>query len=251
MNYPSVTALLRGYRDGRIEPEDVARAYDADMAAAKASAARWRSGSARALEAVPVNAADEAARAFAAEHGAFVVTKRAPLALGGGADALVASAKAGATVLAAPAFPQMTVPAPAELGAILEALGAGSARPVARLARLDALRPAESARRKGDDLAASLAGGLGVGVTRLGVDGPDRLASAAAAADALLLPLDPRVAGEAVAAGLALLAIPGAWGNSGHVGLALAGRAAAALVALGGRLHAAMGGGTQADADED
>lgn len=237
----TVAGLLAGYREGRLDPAEVAREFGAATSADVAE--RWRKGTARALEGVPVMATDDAARAFAAEHGAIVVTAAgAPLALGGGADALATVARAGGTALLAPGLPAMATAQVTDLGAVLAGLGHATGPKPERMARIAGVSAQGDAARRALDLAASLLGGLGLKVQTLNVDGAGRFAAATADVDVLLLPLDAVLAEEAARAGLAVLALPGAWNKGGHLGLMLAGANMSALTGLGARLGRAMGG---------
>ncbi len=238
MNH-TVVGLLAGYRDGRLDPIAVARDYGADGGEA---ARRWQSGTPRGLEGIPVVALDDEARAFAAEHGAIVVAAAsAPLGLGGGPAGIAKVARAGGTALLAPGLPAIAAPRAAEIAGVLGALGQAAGAAPARVARIAGLAGATDAARRADDLAASLLRGLGLDVQTLSVTGAGRIGAVAADADALLMPLDLALMAEAIAAHLALLALPGAWSGGGHLGLLLCGKDAAALATLGERLAGAMG----------
>lgn len=245
----SVSWLLAAFRDGRADPVEVAREFGADESAALESGRRWGSGTPRALEGVPVRALGDEAVAFAAENGSLPVSGRAPLTLGGGPEELVQAAIEGKASLQAIDLPSLTTASPADLSAVLGALGREPSNPVHTAARIDVLRPEDGPRRKGDDLAASLLGGLGVVLTRLSLPRAGALPAAAPHANALLLPLATELVVEAADANLSVLALPGAWARTSHVGLLLAGRDPSALTSLGVRLHTAMGGSGREDED--
>lgn len=252
----SVANLLAGYRSGSLDPADVAREAGADPGAATEARRRWEAGSARALEGVPVVATDDPARDFAETHGAFLTDARhAALQLGGGGEALARAARGGGAAISTSGWPTMAASHPAELAAVLEALGRRAGATAAKVGRIEGLGSGET--RQALNLAASLAGGLGLDVQSFGArelrtGDPAALRAVAADAEALLLPLDPALVANAAEAGLAALAIPGAWGSGGsHLGLLLAGRDPAALTALATRLHGAMGGGGAALSEEE
>ena len=241
MSY-TVAALLAGFRDGRLDPVALAREYGAETPAAAGAARRWQAGTARALEGIPVVATDEAARAFAEGHGAVVVgAPSAPLRVGGGAGEVAAVAKGGGAALLAPGLPVVAAPHATDLAAVLGALGQHGTAPATRAARIAGIG-AGDAERKAGDLAASLLKGLGLSLQTLSVTGAGRLAAAAADADAVLLPLDAGLVGEAASARLAALALPGMWDKGARLGLLLVGANAVAVTELGVRLNTALGG---------
>lgn len=242
---PRVSVLLDGYRNGSLSPQVILRDFGADAGLSARATHRWTEGEARALEGVPVMVRDKAARAFAEQAGAVPVdadVTTAPLTIGGSVGDMLGAAGAGRASLLARNWPVICAAHVQDLVVVCHALGEADAAAPLRVGRIAGVRATDDAARRADDLAASLCKGLGLAVETLSLAGASRLRAAAADVDVLLLPGELALAEEAGAAGLAVLALAGAWDKQARLVVVLAGVRAMSLTRLGVSLSDALGG---------